>query len=48
MQGSKVSDQLTNQIKEIVHRPIEQQLKSLEKASRQSNVITADTASKVG
>ena len=47
VQGSKVSDQLSNQIKEIVHKPIEQQLKSLEKASKQSNVITADTASKV-
>ena len=47
VQGSKVSDQLSNQIKEIVHKPIEQQLKSLEKASKQSNFITADTASKV-
>ena len=47
VQGSKVSDQLSNQIKEIVHKPIEQQLKSLEKAIKQSNVITADTASKV-
>ena len=47
VQGSKVADQLSSQIKEMVHKPIEQQLKSLEKASKQPNVITADTASKV-
>ena len=48
--GSRVADQLTNQIKEMevkLHKPIEQQLKSLERVSKQSNVMTMDTASKV-
>ena len=30
-----------------LHKPIEEQLKSLEKVSNQSNVITIDTTSKV-
>ena len=50
MQGSKVADQLSDRIKEMevkLHKPIEQQLKSLEKVSKQSNIITMDTASKV-
>lgn len=50
VQGSKVADQLSDRIKEMevkLHKPIEQQLKSLEKVSKQSNVITVDTASKV-
>ena len=45
-----MADQLTNQIKEMeakLHKPIEQQLKSLERVSKQSNVMTMDTASKV-
>ena len=44
-----MADQLSNQIKEMekLHKPIKQQLKSLEKVSKQSNVITIDTASKV-
>ena len=43
--GSRVADQLTNQIKEMeakLHKPIEQQLKSLERVSKQSNVMTMD------
>ena len=45
-----MADQLTNQIKEMeakLHKPIEQQLKTLERVSKQSNVMTMDTASKV-
>ena len=48
--GSKVADQFTDQIKEMeakLHKPLEQQLKSLERVSKQSNVMTMDTASKV-
>ena len=50
VQGSKVIDQLSNQLKEMevkLHKPIEQQLKNLEKVSKQSNVLTMNTASKV-
>ena len=45
-----MADQLSDQIKKMetkLHKPIEQQLKNLEKVSKQSNVITMDTASKV-
>ena len=48
--GSKVADQFTDQIKEMeakLHKPLEQQLQSLERVSKQSNVMIMDTASKV-
>ena len=50
MQGFKMANQLSDQIKEMeakLHKPIEQHLKSLEKVSKQSNLFTMDTASKV-
>ena len=45
-----MANQLSDQIKEMeakLHKPIEQHLKSLEKVSKQSNLFTMDTASKV-
>ena len=45
-----MADQLTDQIKEMeakLHKSIKQQLKSLERVSKQSNLMTMDTASKV-
>ena len=45
-----MADQFTDQIKEMeakLHKSLEQQLKSLERVSKQSNVMTMDTASKV-
>ena len=50
VQWPKVSNQLSDQIKGMetkLHKLIEQHLKSLEKVSKQSNVFTMVTASKV-